>query len=84
MSVEKIGIPPEDSQFIQCVVPGTCITMADGSVQAAENIKIGDYILVHAGFGIQKYDEKTAEENLVLIRELIDITYKESEDNNNL
>ncbi len=54
------------------------------NISVLENIKIGDYILVHAGFGIQKYDEKTAEENLVLIRELIDITYKESEDNNNL
>jgi len=37
-----------------------------------ENIKNGDYVLVHAGFAIQKIDEKTARETLELWKEIID------------
>ncbi len=43
----------------------------EANISVLDNVKIGDYILVHAGFGIQKYDNKTAEENLELIQELI-------------
>ena len=43
-------------------------TTADISV--LPDIKIGDYILVHAGLGIQKFTEAEAQENLTLIREL--------------
>lgn len=35
-----------------------------------DNIQIGDYVLVHAGYAIQKIDEVEAEETLRLIREL--------------
>ncbi|MCK4308211.1 HypC/HybG/HupF family hydrogenase formation chaperone [candidate division WOR-3 bacterium] len=35
-----------------------------------EGINIGDYIIVHAGFAIQKLDKKEAEETLDLLREL--------------
>lgn len=35
-----------------------------------ENIKIGDYVLVHAGFAIQKVDEKEAQETLALLNEM--------------
>ena len=36
----------------------------------SENIEIGDYIIVHAGFAISRLDEKYAEETLVLMREI--------------
>jgi hydrogenase expression/formation protein HypC len=36
----------------------------------AEETKIGDYVLVHAGFAIQKVDEAAAQESLALLREL--------------
>ncbi len=36
-----------------------------------ENVKIGDYVLVHAGFAIQKYDAAEAEETILLIREAL-------------
>lgn len=29
-----------------------------------ENPKIGDYVIVHAGFAIERLDEKTAEESI--------------------
>lgn len=39
-----------------------------------EGINIGDYIIVHAGFAIQKLDKKEAEETLDLLRELTNIS----------
>lgn len=36
--------------------------MAD--IRLLEDLRIGDYILIHAGFGIQKIDPKEAQETL--------------------
>jgi hydrogenase expression/formation protein HypC len=44
------------------------VTTADVSV--LPDVKIGDYVMVHAGLAIQKYDEEEALANLALIREL--------------
>ena len=38
------------------------------NVQLIPNLKIGDYIIVHAGFGIQKLDEKEAKKTLELFK----------------
>ncbi|RKY83886.1 hypothetical protein DRQ09_09385 [candidate division KSB1 bacterium] len=35
-----------------------------------ENPEIGDYLIIHAGFAIQKLDEKEAMENIRLIKEM--------------
>ncbi len=35
-----------------------------------ENVKIGDYILLHAGFAIQKISEKEAEDSIRLLKEI--------------
>ena len=35
-----------------------------------ENARVGDYILLHAGFAIQKLSEKEAEETLRLFEEI--------------
>ncbi len=48
---------------------------AGGSVFKAglhmvENVKIGDYILLHAGFAIQRISEEDAAETLKLLREI--------------
>ena len=34
-------------------------------------VKIGDYVLVHAGFAIQVLDQKEAEETLALFKEML-------------
>jgi len=39
-----------------------------------EDAKIDDYVLVHAGFAIQKIDSEAAAEALKLIKEIIDAT----------
>ena len=44
------------------------LTTADLSV--LPGIKVGDYVMVHAGLAIQKYEEAEALANLELIREL--------------
>lgn len=37
-----------------------------------EEANIGDFVLVHAGFAIQKVSEEAAEDSLNLIREMIE------------
>jgi hydrogenase expression/formation protein HypC len=40
------------------------------SLQLIENYKVGDYVLVHAGFAIQVIDKQKAKENLKLFDRL--------------
>ncbi len=40
------------------------------SLLMIEDPKIGDYVIVHAGFAIQKIDETAAMESLQLMREM--------------
>lgn len=35
-----------------------------------DDVKVGDYVLVHVGFAMSKVDEKEAEETLLLLAEL--------------
>lgn len=35
-----------------------------------DNVKVGEYVIVHAGFAIQKVDEKEAKETLELLKEM--------------
>jgi len=35
-----------------------------------ENVKLGDWVIVHAGFAITKLDEEEAQETLSLLREI--------------
>jgi hydrogenase expression/formation protein HypC len=47
-------------------------TTAD--ISLLENVNLGDYVLVHVGFAIQKYDEEEARITLDLIKELMEKT----------
>ncbi|MBC7114161.1 MAG: hydrogenase expression/formation protein HypC [Archaeoglobi archaeon] len=38
-----------------------------------EDVKVGDYVLVHVGYAIQKLDEREAEETLRILAELAEI-----------
>jgi hydrogenase expression/formation protein HypC len=42
----------------------------DADVRFLENVKPGDYVLVHAGFAIEKIDEEQAKETLKLLKEV--------------
>ncbi len=39
-------------------------------IQLLDHVKEGDYVLLHAGFAIQKIDESEARETLQLLREM--------------
>jgi hydrogenase expression/formation protein HypC len=39
----------------------------------AENVDVGDYVIVHAGFAISRLDETYAEETLQLMREVFNL-----------
>lgn len=43
------------------------------SLRLVPTAQVGDYVLVHAGFGIQVIDPAEAEETLRLVRELPDL-----------
>ncbi len=51
------------------------VDYGDGTKREANitlvEVKIGDYVLVHAGFAIQVLDEKDAKETLDLFREML-------------
>jgi hydrogenase expression/formation protein HypC len=42
-------------------------------VQWLPDVKIGDYVLVHVGFALNKIDEKDAKETLKILREMGDL-----------
>ncbi|MBW2485967.1 MAG: HypC/HybG/HupF family hydrogenase formation chaperone [Deltaproteobacteria bacterium] len=43
----------------------------EASLLLLEDARVGDYVIVHAGFAIQKLDEAAAQETLDLLREAI-------------
>lgn len=47
-------------------------------VQWLPEVQVGDYVLVHVGFALNKIDEKDAEETLRILREMSDIEEENS------
>jgi hydrogenase expression/formation protein HypC len=45
-------------------------TQREVSTLLIEDLKLGDYVIVHAGFAIHKIDETEARESLKVLREL--------------
>lgn len=45
-------------------------TIYTASLELLEDVRVGDYVLVHAGFAIQKLDEQEALETLSMFDEL--------------
>ncbi|MCM8805536.1 MAG: HypC/HybG/HupF family hydrogenase formation chaperone [Candidatus Omnitrophica bacterium] len=53
----------------------TAIVDLDGvrrqiDISLVSRVKIGDYVIVHAGFAIQKLKKKDAEETIALLKEV--------------
>lgn len=55
-------------------------TIFKAGLQLVEDVKIGDYVLLHTGFAIQKISEKEALETLKLLTEIEDAMNEESND----
>lgn len=48
------------------------------SLLLLEDPKVGDYVIVHAGFAIHKIDEAEAMESLKVLRELVSFMEREA------
>lgn len=56
---------------------GTAICEVDGvrreaSLMMIDDVAVGDYVLIHAGFAIEKIDPVEAEKTLEIFREVLD------------
>lgn len=47
-------------------------TKKEASLMLMEGVNVGDYVIVHAGFVIQKVDDREAQETLRLLSEFIE------------
>ena len=47
--------------------------LRDVSMDVCPDVAVGDYVLIHTGFAIQKLDEKEALETLDLLRRMAEI-----------
>jgi hydrogenase expression/formation protein HypC len=48
----------------------------EASLLLIDNPKIGDYVIVHAGFAINKLNEEDALESLKALREAVSLTFE--------
>ncbi len=48
----------------------------DASLLLLDEPKVGDYVIVHAGFAIHKIDEADALESLKLLREAVSLAFE--------
>ena len=55
-------------------------TEYDASLQIVDNVKVGDYVLLHTGFAIQKLNEEEAIESLKLFEEYEKLNIKMDEE----
>jgi hydrogenase expression/formation protein HypC len=54
----------------------------EASLLLLEDARVGDYVIVHAGFAIQRLDEAAAQETLDLLREAIAAVEKRESNQN--
>lgn len=71
-----LAVPAEVVEIEQGVA--TCrVGEGSATVKASllvmdEDVTLGDYVIIHAGFAIRKLDPKEAEESLQILRELVE------------
>jgi hydrogenase expression/formation protein HypC len=66
-----------EGDIAQASVGGTIVS---AGLQMVEDVKVGDYILIHTGFALQKISEEEAQETLQTIREYEDFNKKLDEE----
>ena len=69
-----LGIPARilklEGELAEVEIGGT---VQKANIQLVPEAKIGEYVLLHAGFAIQRLDEREALETLKLLEELYEI-----------
>ena len=61
----------DENKMARCRVGETETFVTASLALLADEVKPGDYVMVHAGFAIEKTDPRQAEETLELMREMI-------------
>lgn len=70
-----VGVPMQ----VISIDNGNAITEIDGVrreaslMLLADEIKVGDFVIVHAGFAISRLDEEDARETLAMMREVFSV-----------
>jgi hydrogenase expression/formation protein HypC len=67
-----LGVPAKVVEFVegQMAVVDVDGNQVNISIQLVPEVKIGQYVLVHAGFAMDIVDESFAEETMKLLKEL--------------
>ncbi|HBH47575.1 MAG TPA: HypC/HybG/HupF family hydrogenase formation chaperone [Bacteroidales bacterium] len=58
-----------EGDIAQASIGGSII---DVGLQLIEKVEIGDYVLVHTGFALEKIDEKEAKETLEMLNDMVE------------
>ncbi len=57
-----------EGEVARCEIDGV---QREASLMMVDRIEVGDFVLIHAGFAIEKLDAEQAEETLRLFREVL-------------
>jgi hydrogenase expression/formation protein HypC len=67
-----LGVPMRvksiDGETAVCEIDGV---RREASLMMVEGVQVGDFVLIHAGFAIEKLDEEDAQQTLELFRQLL-------------
>ncbi len=69
-----LGVPMQvktiENDLATCEIDGV---QREASLMMIDDVQIGDYVLIHAGFAIEKIDEEEAQLTLKALREALDM-----------
>lgn len=69
-----LGVPMQvktiENEVAMCEIDGV---QREASLMMLDDVKVGDYVLIHAGFAIEKIDEDEAQLTLKALREALDM-----------
>ena len=69
-----LGVPMQvktiANDMAVCEIDGV---QREASLMMIEDVQIGDYVLIHAGFAIEKIDEQEAQLTLQTLRDALDM-----------
>jgi hydrogenase expression/formation protein HypC len=69
-----LGVPMQvktiDNEVAVCEIDGV---QREASLMMLDGVQVGDYVLIHAGFAIEKIDEEQAQLTLQALREALDL-----------
>jgi hydrogenase expression/formation protein HypC len=67
-----LGVPMQvlsiDGETAVCEIDGV---RREASLMMVEGVSVGDFVLIHAGFAIEKLDEEDARQTLELFRQIL-------------